>query len=335
MERMILGINLSDKFSFEKLSKLFFCFFCVIFIFQLIISCSWSQVHKKYTKGVYHQVKKGETAWSIARAYHVKLQDLAEANNIEDPSLIKEDAIVFIPDADKVIDDVMLYAKNMDDAANSQLKTDKPEVVNNLPGNIGAEEEKNVTGAQPATDNKEIPPQVNAEKIPTAKLPPAIENESKVEVKEQKDADEKLESKSKEKLPIDKKEELKLGKGRFIWPVKEHTVKTRFGIQPNKTYHNWIKIVSSPGAEVKASASGTVIFSSEIKGYGDTIIIRHENDFATVYTRLKKRYVKIDQNVKKGETIALIGHKDKSGNTYMNFEIRLQGKAQNPMLFLP
>jgi Membrane proteins related to metalloendopeptidases len=112
-------------------------------------------------------------------------------------------------------------------------------------------------------------------------------------------------------------------------------VKTRFGIQPNKTYHNWIKIVSVAGTPVKAAASGTVIFSSALKDYGETIIIRHEKEFATVYTHLNQRYVKIDQNVKKGETIASVGQKDKAGNAYINFEIRLRGKARNPLFFLP
>jgi lipoprotein NlpD len=50
---------------------------------------------------------------------------------------------------------------------------------------------------------------------------------------------------------------------------------------------------------------------------------------------LKKRYVHADQNVKKGETIAVMGETDDAGDTYMNFEIRLQGKARNPLLFLP
>jgi lipoprotein NlpD len=112
-------------------------------------------------------------------------------------------------------------------------------------------------------------------------------------------------------------------------------VKENFGIQPNKTYNNWIKIVSTTGTKVKAAAAGTVIFSSKLKNYGETVIIRHKDNYATVYTHLKKRYVRIDQSVKKGEAIALLGEKDDAGLTYINFEIRLQGKARNPLLFLP
>jgi murein DD-endopeptidase MepM/ murein hydrolase activator NlpD len=298
--------------------KLIVCFLCILFFLQLTISCSGSQVQRTQAKGVYHRVKKGETVWSIARAYNIKLQDLAEINNIEDPALVKEDTIIFIPDAKQVIDDVMTSAKIMDPTANAPLNADSSKV----------------TGLQqPVPDKKTVPP-VTIEKQPPTKVLPLEESVSKKEIPAQKGTDKKIESRPKEKLPVEEKEKIKIEKGRFIWPV-QGTVKTRFGIQPNKTYHNWIKIVSAAGAKVKAASSGTVIFSSGLKDYGETIIIRHEKEFATVYTHLKKRYVKIDQNVKKGETIALVGQKDEAGNPYINFEIRFRGKARNPLFSLP
>jgi murein DD-endopeptidase MepM/ murein hydrolase activator NlpD len=45
--------------------------------------------------------------------------------------------------------------------------------------------------------------------------------------------------------------------------------------------------------------------------------------------------VKTDQNVKKGDIIALTGEMDETGEAYMNFEVRLRGKARNPLFFLP
>jgi len=298
MEGIKPNTNLPKACRFASWYKLLVCFFCIFFPLQLIISCSGSQVQKTQAKGIYHRVKKGETAWNIARAYNIKLQDLAEINNIEDPALIKEDTIFFIPDANQVIDDVM-------------------------------------THLQPAPEKKTALLPMTREKQTPAKVLPREEPVSKEGIPAQKGTDEKIESRSKAKLPLDEKEKIQREEeGRFIWPVRGR-VETCFGIQPNKTYHNWIKIVSVPGAPVKAAASGTVIFSSALKDYGETIIIRHEKEFATVYTHLNKRYVKIDQNVKKGETIALVGQKDEAGNAYINFEIRLRGKARNPLFFLP
>jgi Membrane proteins related to metalloendopeptidases len=287
MEGIKPNTNLPKVCFFSSWYKILVCFFCILFFLQLNISCSGSQVQKTQAKGIYHRVKKGETAWSIARAYNIKLQDLAEINNIEDPALIKEDIIIFIPDASQVIDDVMTHAKGkgMDVPVSAPIKTDS-----------------------------------------SASVKKPIENNTPKE--------EKIVSRPKAKLPVEEKEKIQREEGRFIWPVRG-SVKTRFGIQPNKTYHNWIKIVSVAGMPVKGAASGTVIFSSALKDYGETIIIRHEKEFATVYTHLNQRYVKIDQNVKKGETIASVGQKDKAGNAYINFEIRLRGKARNPLFFLP
>jgi lipoprotein NlpD len=157
---------------------------------------------------------------------------------------------------------------------------------------------------------------------------------SKITIPVLKKNDVKVKSQPKDKPPAQEKEIIHGQKGKFIWPVQGNVI-TRFGIQPNKTYHNWIKIESVEGIKVKAASSGIVIFSSALKDYGETIIIRHENGFATVYTQLKKRYVKVDRSVKKGEAIALVGQKDEAGNAYINFEIRLRGKARNPLFYLP
>ncbi|MBP9650638.1 MAG: peptidoglycan DD-metalloendopeptidase family protein, partial [Syntrophaceae bacterium] len=129
-------------------------------------------------------------------------------------------------------------------------------------------------------------------------------------------------------------EKVVMEKGRFAWPFRGE-VKTRFGIQPNKTYHNWIKIACPAGTRVKAAASGTVIFSANLKDFGETVIIRHANDFATVYTHLSKRSVRTDQDVGKGQTIGHAGKTDEAGETYFNFEIRIKGKARNPLFYLP
>ncbi len=106
----------------ERLKHLLFSSLLIFLALLFIPSCSGTQVQKEPAKGVYHRVKKGETAWSIARAYRIKLQDLAEINDISDPNLLKEGAVIFIPDANQVIDDVMTYVKNLDAASKTAAK---------------------------------------------------------------------------------------------------------------------------------------------------------------------------------------------------------------------
>ena len=334
MEGIKSNANLWQARLVVSLAKILVCCFCILSFMQLTISHSVSQVQKSQETGVYHRVKKGETVWSIARAYNLKFQDLTEINNIEDPALVKEDTIVFIPGAKQIIDDVMTHPKNMDAQDNLPALADSPDRDKKSIENNGHKGEKKVTGVQPAPDKKTVVPPVATEKKPPTKVLPAEEPVSKKAIPAQKGKDEKIKPKPNVKPTVEEKEIIQREKGKFSWPV-QGSVKTRFGIQPNKTYHNWIKIASAAGTKVKAASSGTVIFSSALKDYGETIIIRHEKEFATVYTHLKKRYVKIDQNVKKGENIALVGQRDEAGNAYINFEIRSHGKARNPLFFLP
>jgi lipoprotein NlpD len=315
----------------EKIKPALASGFFILLALLFILSCFSPQLQKTQAMGVYHRVKKNETVRMIARAYHVKLQDLVEMNNITDINSIKEGSVIFIPDANQAIDDVMVHAKIMDITANVTAKKDSSDNVKKLEEKNYGKEGKTATEAPAVANKKERLPMVTSPKTQQPKVALREEPPSAEVIPELKKHGDKIESKSEAKIPVEK---IQIDKRRFIWPVRG-SVTTSFGIQPNKTYHNWIKIVSPARTKVKAAASGIVIFSSQLKNYGETVIIRHKDNFATVYTHLKKRYVKTDQNIKKGETIAIVGETDDAGNAYINFEIRFQGKARNPLFFVP
>lgn len=126
-----------------------------------------------------------------------------------------------------------------------------------------------------------------------------------------------------------------LPRGKFAWPVKGK-VTSKYGIQSNGMKNNGIRISAREGSPVVASAGGTVIYSAPLKYYGDTILLKHEDNYVTVYTHLKDRVVKKDDRVKKGEKLALLGKPgDGSDGTFLYFEIRHNNKARNPLFFLP
>jgi lipoprotein NlpD len=253
-------------------------------------------LYKPPAKGVYHEVKKNETPEMIARAYNISIPDLIRANKIKDVRSIREGSIVFVPSATKVID-ITKDTKPKD----TGVAVSKPQIIVAEPPKSVAQPPK--TAVDPQMTIAEPPKSVAEPKKPIPKKP----------------------------APAQKKQ---AGQNSFIWPV-QGTVKSQFGMQPNKTFHNWIKISSVDDAKVKAAESGVVIFSSSLKNYGETIIIRHQDSYATVYTHLNKRYVGIDRTVNKGEIIASLGEKDEAGDVYFNFEIRFQGQAQNPLEILP
>jgi lipoprotein NlpD len=229
------------------------------------------------TGGVYHVVKKDDTLWSIARAYNIDVEELAEINNLQKSSLIKTGVVVFIPDASKVI------------SVKPPKETPKTEKI------------VKKTEPAPKKEVKKNRPQTKTERNPSGK-----------------DANTKKVSR----------------KTRFIWPLNGY-VCSKFGLQKNGMRSNGIGINTKGGAPVLASASGTVIHSASIKHYGETIIIRHDNSYSTVYSHLDKRIVKVNEYVKKGETIAF-PEKEKNGKTcFLHFEIRYKNRAKNPLLYLP
>ncbi|MDD5167355.1 MAG: M23 family metallopeptidase, partial [Syntrophales bacterium] len=123
-------------------------------------------------------------------------------------------------------------------------------------------------------------------------------------------------------------------KGRFSWPVRGK-VSNRFGRQPNGMYYNHIRIVTREGAPVSAAGPGMVIFSAPLKEFGETVIVKHDQRFATVYTHLGSRVVQVDHRVRKGEQIGLVGKAEEKNEGYIHFEIRDHNKSRNPLLFLP
>jgi len=288
------------------------CFLLCIAALLLPAGCANSQVQKTQASGVYHIVKKGETLYSIARAYSTGLQELAEINNIEDVASIREGSVIFIPNADQVIEDVMVSA------GKAAADAGKEEKVKDI---------KPSDGEKPSTLAKPLPSQEKTPQAQAGTAKPSRPDTGTVLPAPRTDIP------GGEKTQVTE-EKVVMEKGRFAWPVSGE-VKTRFGIQPNKTYHNWIKIACPAGTRVKAAASGTVIFSANLKDFGETVIIRHANDFATVYTHLRKRSVRADQDVGKGQTIGHAGRTDEAGETYFNFEIRIKGKARNPLFYLP
>ena len=296
----------------------------MIFALLLLVSCSGTQVQKNPPKGIYHIVKKGETAYGIARAYSINLQELAKINNILDVSSIKEDSVIFIPHADKVIDDIIVRTgKNGTDEKREAKRKEAPP-PEQIKVSRPAENHPPPTKVTKAADKPQtMVEKLHREQAPSkpSGIPPTATEKKGPELKEKQP-------------PAKKKKEITPGNGKFIWPVKG-TVKTHFGLQPNKTYYNWIKIVCPEGTKIKSAAGGTVIFSANLKEFSETIIIRHANNLATVYTHLKKRYVQADETVKKGSAIALAGEKDNMGDVFINFEIRYKSKPQNPLLYLP
>lgn len=116
------------------------------------------------------------------------------------------------------------------------------------------------------------------------------------------------------------------------WPVKGKIVKSySLGYNLNKG----IDIAGRLGEDVKAAASGNVVYSgSGLRGYGQLVIVKHNDTFLSAYAHNSQLLVKEGDVIKKGQVIAKMGRSD-SDNIKLHFEIRKNGQPINPLTVLP
>lgn len=103
--------------------------------------------------------------------------------------------------------------------------------------------------------------------------------------------------------------------------------------------HKGIDYVAPMGTPVKASADGKVVLvTSNINGgygnYGVQVVLQHANGYKTRYAHLKKSLVKLDQTVKQGEEIALLGNSGLSKGPHLHFEVILNDRPIDPIPLL-
>lgn len=118
----------------------------------------------------------------------------------------------------------------------------------------------------------------------------------------------------------------------FCMPTSNTKITSKFGPR-RRRMHNGLDVKVYIGDTIRAAFSGKVrMVKYERRGYGQYVVIRHENGLETVYGHLSKQLVKEDQYVEAGEVIGLGGNTGRSTGSHLHFETRFLGQAINPAL---
>jgi murein DD-endopeptidase MepM/ murein hydrolase activator NlpD len=120
----------------------------------------------------------------------------------------------------------------------------------------------------------------------------------------------------------------------FLWPVQQGVVSSGFGIR-NGAMHSGVDIAAPVGTPVLAADSGVVIFSGMLHGYGNTVIIRHDDEYATVYGHNSRNLVSEGARVTRGQEIGEIGRSGRTTGANLHFEVRRDNIAKDPLAYLP
>jgi lipoprotein NlpD len=119
----------------------------------------------------------------------------------------------------------------------------------------------------------------------------------------------------------------------FLWPVNG-TINSGFGPR-GSTFHDGIDIAAPEGTPILAIEAGEVIYSDQLRGYGNMVIVRHAGGIVSVYAHNEANLVREGQAVARGEVVARVGSTGRVSGPHLHFEIRRNNAAQDPLRYLP
>ncbi len=122
------------------------------------------------------------------------------------------------------------------------------------------------------------------------------------------------------------------GSGKFINP-SYGTLSSRYGRRWGRN-HNGIDVAGSYNSNIKAADGGLVTYSGWMSGYGNYIVINHENGYQTAYGHCASLLVDVGDRVAKGDIIAKMGSTGRSTGTHLHFEVRKNGQYVDPLKYI-
>ncbi len=126
----------------------------------------------------------------------------------------------------------------------------------------------------------------------------------------------------------------------FAQPLKSaHRLTSRFGyrrhpITGGRRMHNGVDLAAGHGTNIYATADGVVTVSGWQSGYGRMVEIQHAFGITTRYAHNTRNRVKVGQRVSRGDHIADMGNTGRSTGTHLHYEIRVNGRPVNPMIYI-
>ena len=267
----------------------------------------YSQINKGFYKGETYTVRKGDTMFLIAYITGLDTKELAALNNMKEPYSLSVGQTLKVSNgrsaAPQAVAKTTSVAQPMQ--ATTQPGATEP-TITYTPGANGTQygSDGTITGPIKASvggtppSNAPLTTQVQqpTSQAMTTETAPAVSNVA------------------------------------WRWPTSGNVIQ---GFSNSDGGNKGIDISGSRGQAVNAAAGGRVVYSGNaLRGYGNLIIIKHNDDFLSAYAHNDSILVKDQQEVKAGQQIAKMGSTGTNG-VKLHFEIRYKGKSVDPTRYLP
>ncbi len=121
----------------------------------------------------------------------------------------------------------------------------------------------------------------------------------------------------------------------WLIPVSSRVVTSGYGWRnyPRSAFHKGLDLKAFY-VPVRAAKSGTITYSGWLGGYGNAIIVTHDDTYKTLYGHLSRRHVAVGQRVRRGQVLGRTGDTGYSFGPHLHFEISKNGENVNPVKFL-
>ena len=261
-----------------------------------------------------HIVQKGETLYAISFKYAVDFRDIARWNHIAEPYTIYPNQRLLVRDPSAPA----LTASAV--RPNPGLTTSTPSgvVVSKIPEQTNARSQS-INAGTPVEVGNGVSVAAIATPAPLASTQPLVPEAEIVAP-----ADAIVSASPSGKPPA--------GRNGWGWPLQGKLISTFASADPAR---QGIDIAGNYGDPVYCANAGEVVYSGRgIIGYGELIVIKHDNATLTAYGHNRRRLVKEGQRIRQGEIIAEMG-RDRQGRALLHFELRRNGKPVDPLGVLP
>ena len=263
-------------------------------------------------RGSYYQVEHGDTLYFIAYVTNKDVNEIVRYNKLQAPyTIFPGQKLKLWQPAYQA----PAYGAAVATAASSTAKVGSIAVATSKPTSSSKNSNQKVTS------NKPIAKQPIAQKT-SAKGVEQSKPKEYVGAKGKRNVNNNVSSSTPANIKVTK----------WLWPTKGRVIKNfSAGDQGNKG----IDIVGQRGQSITSTATGSVVYSGNaLRGYGDLIIIKHNDKYLSAYAHNDKLLVHEGQSVKAGQKIATMGSSG-TNSVRLHFEIRYQGKSVNPKRYLP
>ncbi|WP_109128937.1 murein hydrolase activator NlpD [Aggregatibacter segnis] len=269
----------------------------------------YSQINKGFYKGNTYTVRKGDTMFLIAYISGLDVKELAALNNMKEPYNLSVGQTLKVSNGRS--QSVAQPAVAPQPQTPVQQPVSSEPTVTYTPGANGTQygSDGTITGPVKATAGG-LPP-VNTAPV---NQPVQIQNQPVVS------------------QPIPQDNAPVASTIAWRWPTSGNVVQ---GFSSSDGGNKGIDIGGSRGQAVNAAADGRVVYAGNaLRGYGNLIIIKHNDDFLSAYAHNDSILVKDQQEVKAGQQIAKMGNTG-TNDVKLHFEIRYKGKSVDPTRYLP